>query len=381
MIGFTFKFIISMFHSCFKEICLVLLGMVLCLSLLINYGDSLFTIENEYDNVSDDEAVMYAQNCIYFTFSDVERMDEIVRQVKALPGVYGVYMEGNVGVDIRCGTRLPLLKRKELLTGSIPKELSEGQIITSHDLLMDDDSDIDDIIENSPDGELVILEGDMKETTGREFVAKGEKVFVGGKDFINVAEVSGSEGHIVTVEDFIKLYKEKGQGGICLSYIYEKGFSGQQKEEIEKVITAIRQPEDTFISFYAGDVDFSDFTTESQSEFLGLVIASLNALFLYAYLLKKRIPIYTILKLQGLTNVRLRGMLLMEFLVIYLVACLLSGAVYVGFATMTGRQMVYTKSVYLYSIVSMFVINVILFLIITWKLAKKQPFELYQKKE
>lgn len=221
----------------------------------------------------------------------------------------------------------------------------------------------------------------MKETTGREFVAKGEKVFVGGKDFINVAEVSGSEGHIVTVEDFIKLYKEKGQGGICLSYIYEKGFSGQQKEEIEKVITAIRQPEDTFISFYAGDVDFSDFTTESQSEFLGLVIASLNALFLYAYLLKKRIPIYTILKLQGLTNVRLRGMLLMEFLVIYLVACLLSGAVYVGFATMTGRQMVYTKSVYLYSIVSMFVINVILFLIITWKLAKKQPFELYQKKE
>ena len=87
------------------------------------------------------------------------------------------------------------------------------------------------------------------------------------------------------------------------------------------------------------------------------------------------------MKLQGLTNVRLRGMLLLEFLVIYLAACLLSGAVYVGFATMTGRQMVYTKSVYLYSVVCMFVINVILFLIITWKLAKKQPFELYQKKE
>lgn len=364
MFYFTFKFIRSMIQENFKELCLVLLGITICLCLLVNYGDSLLTIENDYMDTTDEEAVTDCINRVVFIFCDEEGLDEIIKQLMEQPGIHTVEAEGYVeGGSIRCGSRMPLMKKRECLTGSIPEELSDGQIITSHDLLAGGGHD------------LQTMEGHDLQTT-REFIAQGEKIRIAGRDFVNVAEIAGSQGHVVTIQDFIELYKESGSGGITLSYVYENGFTEEQKQEAETLIRVIQKPEKCYEPDHS--LEFSDFIDDCRTELLGLIIAALNALFLYVCLLKKRIPVYTVLKLQGLTNGRLRQMLLLEFLFIYLAACLLSAAAYGIFARVVGRQMTSFKEVYLYSTGCILVINLILFFLLTWKLVRRQPYELYQ---
>lgn len=379
MLQFTLKFIGSMIRDNFRELCLVLVGITLCLCLLINSGDSMLTIENVYSDTTDEEAVTDFLNRVFFVFSDADGLEKITKRLMEQTGVRTVYADGYAGTQIRCGSRMPLIRKQGILTGSIPNILSQGQIITSHDLLTGSVERWDTAPE-SESGELGVGEDEgLEKPETKEFIAQGDKIRIAGKDFVNVAEIAGSEGHIVTIEDFIELYKESGSGGITFSYVYEKGFTEEQKQEIEALIRTVKKPEKVYEVDHS--IQFLDFTEMAREELLGLIIASLNALFLYVYLLKKRIPVYTVLKLQGLTNGRLRGMLLAEFLFVYLVACLLSAAAYGSFARIVGRQMVFFKEVYLYSVACVFVINLVLFSLVTWKLVRKQPYELYQERE
>ena len=365
-----------MINDNLKELCLVLAGITLCLCLLINFGDSIFTIENVYSGITDEEAVTDFKNRVFFTFSDANELETVIKQLMEQAGIHAAYAEGYAGERIRCGSRIPLIRKHELLTGSIPDNLSQGQIITSHDLLTGGTEGWDLFTENDSGEPAAIADENLEEPETREFIAQGEKIQIAEKNFVNVAEIAGSEGHIVTIEDFVNLYRVSGSGGITLSYVYEKGFTEEQKQETETLIQSIRKPEKSYEADHS--VGFSSFIETARENLLGLIIASLNALFLYAYLLKKRIPVYTILKLQGLTNGKLRGMLLLEFLFVYLAACLLSAVTYGIFAISMGRQMTFFEEVYLYSVVCIFVINLILFFLMTWKLVRRQPYELYQ---
>ena len=236
MMSFICKFISSMMRDCKKEICLVLLGMVLCLCLLINFAQNLFSFKSGYYALSDEDSVKFNHNIICFAFSDVSRLDEIARKVSEMPDVYGVYLYGSVRAGgIQCGTRLPLMEENRLLTGEIPEELSEGEIITSYAF----SSGIKRDVQSNPDEEFTVKEDEGNDFS-REYIGSGETVCLDGKNFVNIAEISDPDGHIVTVNDFMELYRESGQSEVTLMYIYDDGFTQEQKQAVEDVITAVR---------------------------------------------------------------------------------------------------------------------------------------------
>lgn len=374
MLYFSYKLIKSLLSDCKKELFFVFTGMVICLCLLINFADRFFSFDNGYGTVTDKEAMEYLNNRIYFTFSNIDKVDDIVEQLKQISGIDAVYLQGNVGQAIQCGTKLPLIKENELVTGSIPKQLSNGQIITSYTLLFDR-------MPTNEAGEIITTtEEDTESLIGKEYLGVGEKFQIGSNTYTNVAEMNDPEGHIVTLDDFIHLYKECGQGGIDLFYVYKDGFTEAQKKDVESLVTSIKKPETIQPGIGHEEIDFSFFLETIRDLILGLIIASLNSLFLYAYLLEKRIQVYTILKLQGLTNFMLRGMLFLEFLFLYIISCVSSIIIYGIYSIICRNPWYHTEQICLYCFGIVFIINIFLFLIFTWKLVKRQPFEMYQKK-
>lgn len=379
MFEFTGKFIVSMIRDCRKELCLLLISMVLCLCLLLNNGNSAFLFgEVSSEMITDREVLKYSDNRIFFTFPDADRLEEIVEQVSAMPDIYGVYLEGTVGkgIQIQCGTRLPLIDENRLITGKIPSELSDGEVITSYNLLQNHG-----FADENPSEEITAIEEEETEPVfRREYIAKGEKVRIGNRDFENVAEIGNLDGHIVTAGDFFDSYRESGNGEIILSYVYEDGFTGKQKQEVEEVVAAISKPVRIWEGVAGQRLGFSVFIDMMKYKLFGLIIASLNSFFLYIYLFHKRIPVYTILKLQGLRNRALQGMLLLEYLLIHIAAFFATGIVFGIYSFASRNPLRFAGEIVLYSFGSILAVNLVLFFILTWRLVSWQPFALYQKR-
>ena len=114
--------------------------------------------------------------------------------------------------------------------------------------------------------------------------------------------------------------------------------------------------------------------------FFGIVLASLNSFYLYAYLFYRRIPVYTILKLQGLTNLKLQGMLLIEYLLIHIAAIFTSSIVFGIYSFVSQSPLRHIGQIALYSFGGVLAVDLILFIILTWKLVRWQPFALYQER-
>ena len=97
---------------------------------------------------------------------------------------------------------------------------------------------------------------------------------------------------------------------------------------------------------------------------LGVILAVLNALFIYQSVLKRRIPSYAVLKLLGLKNFQLRAVILLEMLLLF--SCSFIGQLIYNLRYSIG-----------YSFGLLLLIYVLLSLIMTIRLVKKQPFEAY----
>lgn len=369
---FLCKFILSMIRDCKKELCFLLAGMVLCLCLLLYNGNQIFS-----DRITDKEVLQYNDNRIFFAFSDADRLGQIVEQVAAMPAVYGVYLYGETDghVKIQCGTRIPMIADNCLITGKIPKHLSEGEVITSYSLLGDDMPAAGSLDE----GVAKIEEEDP--VFQKEFIAQGERVWIGGREFKNVAEISDSDGNIVAADDFFAICKESGNSEIILCYVYENGFTQKQQKKIEDIVAAVKQPERIWQGIAGQGIDFSFFMEIMKYHFLGIILASLNSFFLYAYLFHKRIPVYTVLKLQGLTSLNLQGMLLIEYLLIHIAAVFTSSLLFGIYSFGSQNPLRHIGQIALYSFGSVLAADLILFFVLTWKLVRWQPFALYQRRE
>jgi len=310
--------------------------------------------------VSENEAIEYNDNIVCFSFSDADKLDKIINKLEKVSGISGVYLGGSVeGQAVQCGTKMPLINEDTLVVGRIPEQLSNGQIITSYTSLFDN----------------------MAATAlGKEYMAVGEKIKIGNIEFSNVAEINDPEGHIVSVDDFLALYREYGNDELIMTYVYNNGFTEEQMKKVEVMVTDIKKAKRVWQGIGKDGIELSFFLEMVKEHVFGVIIASINALFLYGYLLERRIQVYTILKLQGLTNGKLRAMLFAEFLAVYIAACVASAVVYGIYSLLSNNIWYHTGQVSVYSFGIVFVVNIILFFVMTWKLVRRQPFEIYQRK-
>lgn len=366
MITLQFKLIKSLFVDNKKEIFLIIFGFILCIGLITGVENNIFSPEvKNIENTSEEFADEFNNKTEYFLFSDVKDLDKVMEYLKNVKGIDGVFAENEEdekGAKIQCGTRLMPVSDSDMVVGKIPKKLDDGQIILSKEKLSGVKFDGSDTKEQSDDGEQT------------EYIPAGEKIEISGSEFISVAETNLPEGNIVTENDFFRLLNKSDGTQIMVSYIYDK-LSDTEKNGIAKKVKSIKNYEKTWSGISENSVDIMTFIQYSGQMIPGLILAVLNTLFVYSYLLERRIKIYSILKLHGITNKKLVMLLLNEFIVIQFISFLI-----VLCGCSFKKNIVRLRILCCYSEIVVFLISLFLFCIIIRKMFKKQPFELYQEK-
>lgn len=360
MLEFTFQFMKAMIVEWKKELSLVLVGMILCICVILNFTDSVFDVGYLYGWDSSSEAINYNENRVNFIFSDAEGIEEIVDAVYKVDGVSDVFLKAtaNDNTEILSGTKVPYISSDGIVTGHVPESLAEGEVIVSLQSLQTQQRE--SIDENSMNS---------------EYVAVGENVTIDEKEFTCTAEINELAEFVLNQNDFLELYRQGKLDRLTMYYIYENGFT--KKEEVKNLVDRIKAPEAVEEEESRRGIEWSEYMESIQDMILGMIVAVLNAMFLYVYVLERRIPSYSILKLQGISNGMLRVMLFLEFLVLYLLAFCISGVGYGIYSLVTSSNFFNTAQVYFYTFMSLLILHGVIFWLLTWKLVRRQPFEIY----
>jgi len=362
MLAFSIKFMKSMFTEWWKELIFVVIGLSLCICIILNVAESFFGYSSPdwgESSVSQRDDFEYYNNRINFEFSDTTKIKEVIEEVQKIEGVNEVYLKctNKEGFEILAGTHMPRITEDGMMTGYMPDKLKDGEVVVSYSALS------------------FIASNGIE--TGKEFVAVGESFRLGNVELGCAAETSLLEYFIVSVNDFKKVYEDSGIGDVTMYYIYEEGFTEQQKKEVKEVVEKVKVPKKVEQQDTEEGVQWSVYFKYVKEWLLGLAIAILNALFLYVYILERRIPAYSVLKLQGLSNRVLCVLLLMGIMLIYMLAFLIAGMGHVIYSLASGNILYNTVPIYLYTFMLVMSMCIVVFFVTTWKLVKRQPFEIY----
>ena len=361
MFIFSIKFIKSMLWEWKKEISFVVIGIVLCVCVIINFADSFYSFTTMYWGAETKEDLNYNENRMNYTFSGADKLREVVDDVRQIDGVEEVYLRGETeeGIDILTGTCMPRITENGVMTGIWPEKLDDGEFVASLKVLSD-------LRYASPDNESL-----------SDYMASGEKISISGKELVCVAETGDIDEFILSQNDFIEICNIDNIDRIDMYYIYEDGFTEIKKQEVTEKIKEIKTPVSIEQQETMKGYKFSEFMEQTQSLILGAIIAILNAMFLYINILERRIPAYSILKLQGLSNAKLRVMLFSEFILLFLLSFAIGICLYVVAVKISDGVLYNTLYSGLYTFLMLFCINMVIFAIVSWKLVRRQPFEIY----
>jgi hypothetical protein len=348
-----------------KEITLILCGMVISLCLIFHIGASFFSFTNTYLNTDSTDASEYQFNRIYFSFADSDKINKIVSTLTDNKYVKGVYLEAALddGEMIQTGTDMPYVVEDEVMLGHIPKTLKDGEIIVSYTILSNTGS------------RNILRNGQEYSSSG--YAAVGDELIYGDKTYQVIAEMNDSNGNIVTIHDFYEIYHSLGDGAITLSYVFKDEMTDKEKNSLSYKINNIKEYENTWDGIYNQNIDWNYFFEMSKLEIIGVIIASLNTMLLYIYFLKKRIKNAAVLKMLGMKNRQIRGVWMLEYLLIYLTAVAVSVIFYKIYLRQSDVIYFKTTEIMMISILCIWGIYVTLFLLFTKKYVMKNPFELY----
>lgn len=348
-----------------KEITLILCGMVISLCLIFHIGASFFSFSNTYLNTNSTDASEYQFNRIYFSFDNSDKINKIVSTLTDNKYVKGVYLEAALdnGEMIQSGTCMPYIVEDEVMLGHIPKTLKDGEIIISYTIL------------SNAGSRNMLRNGQEYSSSG--YAAVGDELTYGVKTYQVIAEMNDPDGNIVTIHDFYEIYDSSGDGAITLSYVFKDGMTDNEKNILSSKIKNIKEYESTWDGIYNQNIDWNYFFEMSKLEIIGVIIASLNTMLLYIYLLKKRIKNAAVLKILGMKNRQIRVIWMLEYLLIYLTAVAVSVIFYKIYLWQSDVIYFKTAQIMTVSILCIWGIYMILFLLFTNKYVKKKPFELY----
>lgn len=354
MLHLMMRFIRSMIPHSYREMLLVLFGMVCSLFLLMSYVQTIFGFQNNYIGVSDKEAVEYVKNIQYVQYKDSDGMEEIIRFLEEKDGIFGIEMNGMIdGEAMQCGVTLPYIEKGYFLLGTLPSRLEDGEIIISYSNRITRD-----------DEESSIMNA-------------GSAYFIGDQGYTIVAEVQSPEGHILSVNDFLQLYKKQGSGPIDFYYRYHDGLSKKEIRDIQRQMDGIKKPRQ-HRSIQNSRIDLSLFLDVSVVVIFGLLLTVLNYLFLYSYLIQKRLEAYSTLQLLGMTKQQMRFMLIIEMISLFVCAGVISvGGFMLSYYLNSGLNF-RIKDTVLYSVGVLFLLTLVMSILFSYRAMRKNPCELYR---
>lgn len=380
MFHYLCKLTLKMLTEWKKEMLLIMAGTVICSCAVIKFTDNITNFEHfYYDAKGTKEEQVFYENRVHFTFSDVEKLPEVVERLKGLEGIRNVILRGNCeivpGHDFKVAfySDIPILTEHDNSIGKMPEQVEDGTIVLSFQEL----NSLEGGMPDPGEGIIEVQEEDSWQTKYTVFYSCDKKFPMNGRTYQVVAENFFFSENLLSLNDFMGLDKDGKLSGVELIYIYDDSFDDLQMAEAEEQIRAVREYEDTYKEQPKNTLKFSDYLDLMGKSVIGMVLAVLNALFIYRFVLKNRLPSYSVLKLLGLGNIRIRVMILIEMLVVFAVSYLIALGLFLCYCGIT-KELVYNLRYSAgYSFGLLMAVYILLSLIMTGKLVRKQPFEIY----
>lgn len=382
MIYFLCKLSLKMITDWKKEILLVMMGIIISSCAVIKFTDNLTNFTRYYYDVKGtEEERIFHENRVHFTFQDSDKLDEILDKLIKQQGVKNIILKGNFqitsGYDFPVAFyySTPILTEYDNSIGTTPDQVKDGTIVLSYGALADlggagnNTGNVGEINETyNENGENKIY---------KSFYTRNEKFPMGSKSYQVTAENFIFQENLISLNDFMALDTTGKVDDLELIYIYDNNFTRDQMIHAENVIRTIKPWNDSYKEQPKNTLEISDYIDLMSDLIIGVVLAVLNALFIYQSLLKRRIYSYSVLKLLGLKNIRLQFMILLEMIIVFSVSFIIAMILFFSYCCLTGELIYNLRYSGGYSFLLLLVIYTMLSLIMTQKLVRQHPFEIY----
>lgn len=351
---FIFKNIIFFLKSEKLLSFLILIGMVVCDIIFLVFGNVFWsdTKSNEYE--------IYKNNVVTFRFNilDLDKFLEMTESKDYITSIFFSYTEFDEG-------KLPIT-----ISAYSPSFDASGQRIRlGHGL-------------TGASTECVVsdqyLQRENPALPGSEI---GKEFHFLGIDWACVGIIAPSTADNFDILINITDFKVHVQNQITAGFRYEKGtslievheFANRLKEEFHADFAAI--PSKTV------GVGFGEFLSDMSGMLVLLIIAIINYMFLYRFLLERRMYVYGIFKLQGMNNCLTLIGLCVEMLFFLIASYSFSLLFYFGGTVLFGQMSTVMQHVpeFFFSFLMIGAINLIFFGLAAAKLICSSPVELIRE--
>lgn len=351
---FVFKNILYFFKSEKILTLLILLGMVVCDTIFLVFGNVFWS------DAKGNEYKIYENNVVTFLFDvlDIDKFLEMTESKDYITSAFFRYTEfdeENLPVTISAYSPLFDAEGQRIRLGHGLTGDSMECVVSSQYR----DRKISALSGNIIDKELQFLD------TGWTCVGI---ISPGTADNFDI---------LINITDF----KARVENQIIAGFRYEKGaslmevqnFANWLKEEFHADFAAV--PSKTV------GVGFGEFLSDMSEMLILLVIAIINYMSLYRFLLEKRMYVYGIFKLQGMGNCLTLVGLCVEMLIFLVVAFAFSLLLYFGGIALLGQMGTVMQHVpeFYFSFLLISVINLFFLGLTAVKLIRNSPVELIRE--
>lgn len=334
---------------------LILIGMLISSTLLLIFGDLYFRSSSA---LLDQEFVTNRVTYVFYSKPDYQALASKVQNVQYINNaIYSCQRQSEDGITrISAYQNGGNLLKSRFLSGGIDKNVDEKNFICSSEYAQ----------KMKNEKQIIIKVGTKISIDDQELVCSG--IYL-----TNDFDILVSTNSMFKIEKALQY---------SFSYVFNNSISIRELDQISSDIQEEFNP--VFTSYPQATHNFTlwGLLSELGPNLLLVLIAVVNYLFIYVFLIKKRFYSYSILKFCGLSASKTRLILLLESECLFIVSYFISIPVYLMISPLiSGYSIVYPILSYqlLFSFFIMQVFNIIISLIATANIVSKNSIELLRE--
>lgn len=358
MLRLFMKFLSSVLKEQRLLITTVLVGMGMCFVMIIN-----FLYEMHLSSFRKEDIVQI-NNHVDVYYDDMSDIDHIIEYLKESKNIQKTMIKTETGVG---GSDCILVAYAGNMSSLAEYSGMGKKIVSSGDVLHTEDRGLVNIGIN-PDGKEF---GDNIIILNKEYKIKGK---------LNIGESIQNITIYMTDTDMMELLMETGNKG-CVSFWYADGAGAGEIKKIEENLEKISSPLYMTQAKKLDNFDASTVMEELKDIFLTTIIAIVNYMLIYGFMLNKRMKQYGILKLVGVSDVKLTVFMYTEMLMELAITFIISILGFLAYLKLSGKTSYGLSIICGYGTAFMLMLNILIFLIISFKYRKMTPFQFYKVTE
>ncbi len=368
MSRFIIKFILSLWKSQKARMFMVFCGMTLCSFFVL--GFFYFSAQGSADKEELLENYFYTTLC----YDDVDDLEDVTNILQSQAGITNIELlawfedglGGAVPKDVPRDEVLQYFHEDLIIAAYVPYPKLESNQIDYGSSLVDGETDKIMVTYAGASGHQAPTEpGSEVEVLGHTYQVSG---------YYNYYKYD----YILPASEFLLLCDEYN-GQFQLRFWYDTSISYPQVKRLVKEIESIKPS--VFYVCEEPDIPiwWDAVWNESKTTIFSMIISILNYMFVYQFMIKNRLRQYRVLKLLGVTSNRLQRIMFFELLVLYSISFIVSYGMLLGYSWYKDLLIYDMFEVCAYSYISVLVMSMIIFALLTRRFVKKSPFASYQE--